>query len=359
MDLFLLLALSLFVVAISGLFVVASQSTKPKSTTTHTAVDTDSMRAARLAKFTTMQNEEFSDCSHCRKLLPHSAFSTAQLKKPQVARRCKECVAIDAQRNTDSNARARASRPATRRPNAGWTEAWKEAAKVGDTVTLQRMIAHGQPIDAQQEFGFTALHIAAANEQPAAVLALLNAGADATLRSLDSHPSAHLASITPLQLAQWHGRTAVIELLTASSGEDPEETRAGVEAHRARLTAAHEEERHDALKADQVMMHAFEWKWAAQNGDVASLRQQLKHGQFVNQRNICGLTALHFAATDGNEAAVEFLLSQGADATMRSYPEEALPNMTPLQMSEANGSARPGGRVWELLRAAESRLRRR
>ena len=101
------------------------------------------------------------------------------------------------------------------------------------------MLAAGQPIDAQQEkTGFTALHGAAANDQLAAVRLLLHAGAGATLRSLPSHPQAHLASITPLQLAQWQCRsTAVINLLAASSGEKPEETGAEIEVIRAKLTA--------------------------------------------------------------------------------------------------------------------------
>ena len=117
---------------------------------------------------------------------------------------------------------------------------------------------------------------------------------------------------------------------------------------------------------DQVMMHPFEWKQAAIDGDVASLRRQLLAVQPVNQRNMCGLTALHFAAKDGNEEAVEFLLAEGADATMRSFPGETLPNMTALEMSQVQQvsvishtgepleySKPAGGRVAELLRAAE------
>lgn len=37
-------------------------------------------------------------------------------------------------------------------------------------------------------------------------------------------------------------------------------------------------------------------------GDVASLRQQLLDGQAINQKNVCGLTALHFAANHGIDA---------------------------------------------------------
>ena len=59
-------------------------------------------------------------------------------------------------------------------------------------------------------------------------------------------------------------------------------------------------------------------------GDVASLRQQLLDGQPINQQNVCGLTALHFAANHGIDA-VEFLLSQGADATLRSHHGERCP----------------------------------
>ena len=246
-----------------------------------------------------------------------------------------------------------------RRANAGWSEAWKNASRDGDVASLHRMITAGQPLDAQNDCGFTALHVAAANEQPEAVRTLLRAGADASLRSLESHPVAHFASLTPLQLAQWHRRTAVVPLLAARSGEVPDVTGRGIEATRAKLMtdldAEDAQKAQDVRQADQVIMHPFEWRNAATAGDVASLRRQLSQGQSVNQRNICGLTALHLAAKDGNEAAVEFLLNQGADATLRTHPGEALPNMTPLEMSQdPRANSKPaGGRVVKLLRAAE------
>ena len=187
---------------------------------------------------------------------------------------------------------------------------WYEAARSNDVFTLKCMIAAGQPINAQSEFGFTALHTAAANERVAAVRALLEAGADPLLRTFQSHPDRQFASITPLQLAQWHRRTQVIPLLAASSGESPEQSAMGVEAQRSEILQQFERkfqaERMAAREANNVIVHATEWQTAARNGDVASLRRQLSQGQAINQRNVCGQTALHFAAKDGNEEAVEF-----------------------------------------------------
>ena len=112
-----------------------------------------------------------------------------------------------------------------------------------------------------------------------------------------------------------------------------------------------------AATSDDVLMHSFGWKQASIEGDVEWLTEELNDGQPVNQRNVAGLTALHFASRAGNEAAVEFLLSKGADPTMRTKEGEAFPNMTPRQMM----MAQPGfnkcrsRQVVELLVRAEVR----
>jgi hypothetical protein len=116
-----------------------------------------------------------------------------------------------------------------------------------------------------------------------------------------------------------------------------------------------------------VMIHSFEWSQAARNGDVASLRALLANGQRVNEQNIAGITALHSAAQGDHVDAVELLLAHGADATLRTYPEEALPNMTPRELSQhqqvsvidyagnALKMSKPAGqRVVAMLRMAES-----
>jgi len=114
----------------------------------------------------------------------------------------------------------------------------------------------------------------------------------------------------------------------------------------------------------KVMLHPIDWKNAATNGDVASLRQQLLDRQPINQQNVCGITALHFAAEYPD--AVEFLLSMGADATLRSNPGEAHPNMTAREISQVrqvthispNGKplaySKPDQRAVEMLLAAEA-----
>ena len=115
----------------------------------------------------------------------------------------------------------------------------------------------------------------------------------------------------------------------------------------------------------RVMLHPPEWRAAASDGDVASLRKQLRDGQPINRQNVCGLTALHFAATHGD--AVEFLLSQGADAALRTGERETFPNMTAREMSQVTqvsqisvdgeplAYSKPVGKgIVELLRAAEA-----
>ena len=117
----------------------------------------------------------------------------------------------------------------------------------------------------------------------------------------------------------------------------------------------------------RVMAHPPEWTAAASDGDVASLRKQLLDGQAINQQNVCGLTALHFAATATHGDAVEFLLSQGADAALRTGERETFPNMTAREMSQVTqvsqisvdgeplAYSKPAGKgIVELLRAAEA-----
>src|SRR5689334_23031172 len=81
------------------------------------------------------------------------------------------------------------------------------AALRGDCAESRRLIAAGEPIDARDDDGETALFVAAAFEQRDAVECLLEHGADVR--------AGNAAGRTPLHGAAEAGKRAAIELLLA------------------------------------------------------------------------------------------------------------------------------------------------
>jgi ankyrin repeat protein len=64
-----------------------------------------------------------------------------------------------------------------------------------------------------------------------------------------------------------------------------------------------------------------------ENGWVPSLKFLIEElGMDVNSRDVGGFTPLHFAAARGDHAAIEYLMSKGADIKARSRPQGGFPN---------------------------------
>lgn len=80
-----------------------------------------------------------------------------------------------------------------------------DAARQGDTATVQSLLSQGANVNATDAHGGTALMVAAVNGHTATVQALIDAGADVN--------RAHNFGKTALMLATEKGHTAVVDLL--------------------------------------------------------------------------------------------------------------------------------------------------
>ena len=157
-----------------------------------------------------------------------------------------------------------------------------------------------------------ALHYAVLDEDPAALLELLDAGAD---------PDARLDGLAPLHHAAAHnGNPAVTQALLDAGAEVDAKT-----------------------YIDVTPLHG-----AAQlNDNPAVLQALLDAGAEVNAKDIFGSTPLHWAAEhNATPAVVQVLLDAGADPDAKNVDGE-----TPLDIAEDKGHPN----AVEVLRGAASR----
>jgi uncharacterized protein len=68
---------------------------------------------------------------------------------------------------------------------------------------------------------------------------------------------------------------------------------------------------------------------------LALIETLLKHGADVNQRGINGYTPLHLAVAQKDSRAIELLLAQGADPTLKTQVDD---DLTPLEEAELMGN---------------------
>jgi hypothetical protein len=149
---------------------------------------------------------------------------------------------------------------------------------------------------------------------------------------------------TPLSWAADGGHDAVVKLLLANDGVDPDskDTKYG----RTPLSWA-AEGGHDAvvkllLANDGVDLDSKDTKYgrtplclAAANGHEAVVRLLLEKKVDINTKSVNGMTSLHWVAKKGHEAVVALLLEYGADIEM-----EEIDGGTPLAMAiEAESEA--------------------
>ena len=82
-----------------------------------------------------------------------------------------------------------------------------DAAKDGDVMGVAKLLKEGAPVDWQDKYGWTALHMACNYNRPSVVKVLL-------IRN----PSINLQDgrgLTPMHLASWRGHIDCIKLLMA------------------------------------------------------------------------------------------------------------------------------------------------
>jgi ankyrin repeat protein len=163
-----------------------------------------------------------------------------------------------------------------------------DAAQNQDRETLQTLIRQHADLNATQADGSTALQWAAHWDDLESVKLLLRAGANAKL--------ANRYGVTPLSEAAAAGNAAMIEALLA----------AGADAKG--LTTA---------DGETVLMTA------ARSGNAESVRVLLDHGADINAKeNYRGQTALMWAAAERHPSVVKLLLDRGADWKVRSLARD-------------------------------------
>ena len=162
------------------------------------------------------------------------------------------------------------------------------AAQQKDLTALRALVQRRVDVNAAQPDGTTALHWAVVWNNEDAVNLLLRAGADAKARNR--------YGATPLSEAVSTGSAAMVETLL-DAGADPKTltTEAG----------------------ETVLMTA------ARAGNAAVVRMLLDRGSDVNAREqYKGQTALMWAAAERHPAVVTLLLDHGADWKIRSFDRE-------------------------------------
>jgi ankyrin repeat protein len=174
------------------------------------------------------------------------------------------------------------------------TTALVDAVKNQDTESVRALLKQHVEVNAPEPDGTTALHWAAHWGDLDTVNALLREGANVS--ALNRYGA------TPLSEAVRIGSGALIEKLLAA-GADPN-------------TLA-------TAQAETVLMKA------AREGNLEAVKVLLDHGADVNAKeNFRGQTALMWAAAEGHVDIVNLLASRGAELNVRSYDRDTtLPKM--------------------------------
>jgi ankyrin repeat protein len=250
-----------------------------------------------------------------------------------------------------------------------------DAAKAGDIAAVKAMLKNGGDVNEAHGDGMTALHWAASNGDAALAQMLLSAGANirATTR---------LGGITALHIASQGGHANVVAALLAAGADANAATSTGATAvmlaaragstdtvTRLVETGADVNAKEKAFGQTALMIAAgldradvvrlllakgADWKAASSvadlksmtsmmddgtgrpqqqqpGGGVAGVTRAYRYNELIGTQG--GLTALHFAARQGNAAAARALVDGGADVNVLSPGDQA----TPLLVALING----------------------
>ena len=159
--------------------------------------------------------------------------------------------------------------------------------------------------------GTTALHRAVYQDDAAAVIKLLRAGADAKT------PNRY--GVTPVSLACTNGNGAIVKALL-DAGADPNTALPGGETVLMTAARTGKVDAIQALLAKGAKVNAKEdsrgqtaLMWAAAEGNVEAIETLVRAGADIHAHLDSGFTPLLFAAREGRIGAVQALLKAGAD----------------------------------------------
>ncbi|MBE7941090.1 MULTISPECIES: ankyrin repeat domain-containing protein [Ramlibacter] len=155
------------------------------------------------------------------------------------------------------------------------------AARAGNAAAVQQLIAQGGSPNVRDRLGNSALNLAATRGDEAMVDVLLAAQADVQ--------QPNLAGVTPLMGASFAARPAIVRKLLAAG----------------------------AAIAPLDRVHKNAATYAAAQGCTDCLAALVEAGQSVDAPLDAGLTLLMWAAGQGHEDTVRWLLAHGADASRR------------------------------------------
>jgi ankyrin repeat protein len=192
------------------------------------------------------------------------------------------------------------------------------AAKHGQLGVARLLLERGAHIDTVGYWG-TALHWAAREGHEEMVALLLSKGAQASSRDA--------IGSTPFMEACMYGQLGVMQMLLEHTGAQTLEEQDRLERTALQCAACSGNEEAVAFLLSKGMqansrdktgttplMEACQEKKAL---GVVRLLLQHRGGRGLDETDECGRAALHLAVSEGIEKMVAFLLSQGADATIR------------------------------------------
>jgi uncharacterized protein len=200
-----------------------------------------------------------------------------------------------------------------------------EEASQGNIETVRSLLDQNADVNAAQGDGMTALHWAAFRDDLDLAKLLLE-------RKANVEAETRVDSITPLVLASRNGSAAMIDVLL----------KAGADSNKPTST------------------HVTPLMSAAAAGDVSALKALLDGGADVNARESTnGQTALMFAAWENRPEAIRLLISRGANTGLTSFVTlldeprfDDDGNPVPKRKGEQSGASSAMGGMTALLFAA-------
>ena len=175
-----------------------------------------------------------------------------------------------------------------------------QSARGGSLEPARLLLAAGADPNKLNARGFTALHLAALYDRAALAAALLDAGTDPAVRSVDPDPS--IGEYTAFDFAVEQGRLVVADTLLAKSAP--------------------------ATPADRLAR-------AALTGDTARLKAMLQAGADPDRPSTPGVLPLALAARFGHLEAVQILLADGADPNGRGVDRYGMTALMHAARSDA------------------------